>query len=614
MPDLSLNIIGNNLAGDAIKGFVGGIKSAGDAVAQFTFDSVKMYAESQKAIAQLNRVAGDATDAFVEQATQMQNTLGVSDDMVIGLQRLTLTFGAAQAQVEPTTRAILDYAAATGKDATAAMEMLIRGVDGGTGEIKKLGISFETTGDRTKDLAAATAELAKKYGGAADADAKTLAGSVRIARAQLEDLQKTFGGLVSEAIASSGALEKVNFALKELSFLTGSEKKDLDEVNEREEARIALKQKLLQLNNALKAQAFGDGSPGGGMTKAQLEMERLDAELRLTALGIAADARAAKVNAGLSTVGSSEPTTGAQQAARETAKKAKEEQIKDLDDLRRELDEYMKDQVEREKRQGAEIAKARQEAEAEGAAAKAEAHIAEAKAIAERQEAMLKSEEDFWTDFGRTTARGVRDAREGQQVQEELDKTEQMFADAGMQIGLALANEIASAMEEMLSGGEVDAGEVFGDIVATILAVAGTAIGAVVGNAGGAAVGGAIGSLAGSAVRSATRRRKRHDGGWSDADEFHAGGWPGLSSEEIPAVLQAGERVLSRQEVGRMGGRAGVDAAARGGGPQVVVQVAAIDTKGVREAFSGDAGRGVFESIQSGRGDMARLFGMELVY
>lgn len=614
MPDLSLNIIGNNLAGDAIKGVAGSLKGMGDAAAQFTLDSVKAFGESQRAIAQLNRVAGDATDTFVEQATQMQNTLGVSDDMVMGLQKLTLTFGAAQTQVEPTTRAILDYAAATGKDATAAMEMLLRGVESGTGELKKMGITFEATGDQSKDLALATEALSAKYGGAAAADANTLAGRTRIAQAAMEDLQKSFGGLVTDFVVGTGAIDKVTFAVRELQYAMSDEKKDLDETNAREKARIELKEKLLKINQMLASQSYGNGDALGGLTKAQLEMEKLDAEMRLTALDIVKQQREAKMNAGLSSDGSHDLTAAARSEQKSAAEAAIKEHQKGARDLLADIKRAAKQQVDAyvdgEKETAKEIAAARAEATEESRLALAQAHVEERSAIAAQQAALQQSEEEFWTDFGRTTAKGIRDAREGQQVQAELDQTEQQFADAGKQIGLAMASEIGKALEEMLSGGEVDGMEVFGDILASILTVAGTVIGGVVGNVGGAAVGGALGGLAGSAVRGATRRRKRHSGGWSDAEEFHGGGWPGLSSEEIPAVLQEGERVLSRQEVGRMGGRSGVDSAARGGGRGgVTIQIASIDTKGVRDAFSGEAGRGFQESIQSGRGDMARLFG-----
>ena len=48
---------------------------------------------------------------------------------------------------------------------------------------------------------------------------------------------------------------------------------------------------------------------------------------------------------------------------------------------------------------------------------------------------------------------------------------------------------------------------------------------------------------------------------FAGAQRFHSGGWPGLASDEVPAILQRGERVLSRREV-----------AAGGGGVNVTIQ------------------------------------------
>jgi hypothetical protein len=60
-----------------------------------------------------------------------------------------------------------------------------------------------------------------------------------------------------------------------------------------------------------------------------------------------------------------------------------------------------------------------------------------------------------------------------------------------------------------------------------------------------------------------------HNGGWAGAMRAHrgmlVGGGRGLGADEVPIVAQTGERVLSRREVGAMGGPAAVDHAARGG-------------------------------------------------
>src|SRR5687768_4112147 len=63
-------------------------------------DSVGAYLEQEKADKMLARVAGENTEAFKRQAAAMQAALGVSDDMVQGLQTMALTFGAAPDQVQ----------------------------------------------------------------------------------------------------------------------------------------------------------------------------------------------------------------------------------------------------------------------------------------------------------------------------------------------------------------------------------------------------------------------------------------------------------------------------------------------------------------------------------
>lgn len=45
---------------------------------------------------------------------------------------------------------------------------------------------------------------------------------------------------------------------------------------------------------------------------------------------------------------------------------------------------------------------------------------------------------------------------------------------------------------------------------------------------------------------------------FADAERFHSGGWPGLRNDEVPAILQRGERVLTRdQQRARQGGEGG---------------------------------------------------------
>jgi hypothetical protein len=183
--------------------------AAAAAFAALAVASVKAFAKQEEAQAQLGRVAGKATDEFIRQADAMEKSLGVESEKVNSVQKLLLTFGQAPAQVERTTRAILDYAAATGTDAETATEALQRGVITGTGYIKALGINFETTGNRGKDLALATDALAKKFSGSAAAAAETLSGKLKILASYWDDLLKGFGGFIANVEAKYGVLKKL---------------------------------------------------------------------------------------------------------------------------------------------------------------------------------------------------------------------------------------------------------------------------------------------------------------------------------------------------------------------------------------------------------------------
>lgn len=601
MPDLSLNLIASDLASSAIKGVAGSIRALGA-------EALKAAMEQEKADRQLQRVAGDLTETFKKQASALQDTLGVSDDMVQKLQTLSLSFGAAPSQVDATTRAILDFAAFTGKDATQAMEMLLRGVDNGGDALKKMGITYAATGDRTKDLALATAALTKKFGGAAATEGDSLAGSAARLDASFGEMKESFGGLITEFLNKTKVVDAVAEALNGVRLAMFG---DDDEYTQRLRVRRAL---VIELSDLEKQLAIGvaatdvQGSVGLDVLKARaLEIPKLIADLDAKIAG------AGKL--GDKPLNGVDPRTLAAQKAARDAAAAAEDNRKTTKDLWAEINEEADRQKLVEEKNLKESNEAKKAAAAEGADAQAQAHLAARLAEAAQNEALEKAEQAHWEQIGREISKGVKDAREKTAAAFAKEQQEKEFAAAGDAIGVAFVNAFATQLNSLAEGGEFDIASFFGDLLNTIGGIAGSIIG-VINPIAGAAVGAGLGLLGGVVKRAGGKNRKRHDGGWSDADEFHAGGWPGLSTEEIPAVLQAGERVLSRQEVGRMGGRSGVDAAARGGGGGggVTMVFNSLDSKGVRESFEKEAGSGFRQSILTGRGQVARIFGPKLVF
>ena len=222
MADLLIKLLGDATgAEDAFTSVEGAVRKAQSVIIDFTKQSVKAYMESERVQRQLQLVAKDLTGAFSAQATAMAQANNISDELVQQMQTLLLRYGEAPAAVKGTTQAVLDYAAATGTDARTATELLTRGVESGTGHFKGLGISIAATGDRTRDLAAATAELAKKYGGAGAADAESLTGQVRGLEEAFGDVQEAFGGFIAEMANKTGVIGMVTAQLRELTALMG---------------------------------------------------------------------------------------------------------------------------------------------------------------------------------------------------------------------------------------------------------------------------------------------------------------------------------------------------------------------------------------------------------
>ena len=167
--------------------------------------------------------SGEITKKLKAQASAMQDTLGVSDDMVMQMQTVLASFGVAPKEIDKTVRALVDYSTLMGEDAVAATDKLVTAINSGSSKaLKSMGIQISSTGDKAKDLALAVEALNKKFGGAAAANADTLAGKVTNLGNQWEDMQKGFGAFIAAIESKLGVLQKLATALSGITrALTG---------------------------------------------------------------------------------------------------------------------------------------------------------------------------------------------------------------------------------------------------------------------------------------------------------------------------------------------------------------------------------------------------------
>lgn len=161
--------------------------------------------------------------------------------------------------------------------------------------------------------------------------------------------------------------------------------------------------------------------------------------------------------------------------------------------------------------------------------------------------------------------------------------------DIGGDVGQTLVGAFQSA--EDAAGNFVKTGKLnFGDLVGSILAdlaklaVRKSVLGPIADMLSGA-LGGMGGILApvlhsGGLVGSTTSGRMIPALAFAGAPRLHSGGWAGLRPDEVPAILQKGERVLSRRELAAQGGSSG----GYGAGQTVAVTINARDAQSFRQS------------------------------
>ena len=536
-----------------------GFLAVGAAAVKFGIDSVKAYADAERISRQLERAAGDLSGAFEAQADALEASLSVDAELIKQQQTLLLQWGAAPSAIEGTIRAIEDYAAATGVDALDATKQIIKAVETGGAKLKALGYEFETTGDKAKDLTAITAALTAKLGGAAATDAASLQGGINAVHIAFGNLQESFGGVIGAMESKYGVLAKVADAMQRIARgISGA---------------------------SGVVETLGAMTPGGMLASV------LDSGPHSTATPAMPDiTRGAGSKDGgaapFSLLSLGGGKTGGKSGG--AGARAKEEADDFEQNVWRIVDEQEKVDAALEKLATDKLAFDRKMAK--------ELDDAEAKRIADSSKEMDRASKESMD----------RSAKEATQARA-----------AGDAIGAAFVNALGDQLSKLASGEEFDVALFVGDILASVISVAGTVIGTAYGQP---ALGAAVGNLAAMGVRAGaasiskdakSRKPKTyHDGGWVGADgmpRYHDGTWVG--GDEQAAILQHGERVLSRREVGAMGGKRGVDAAASGRGA-VNVSIMAIDAKNAAESFMSDLGRGMRQALRSGRGDLPTLMGM----
>lgn len=582
-------------------------KAVAKEIGAFLQDSLKQYAESDRIQRQLIRSAGEYADIIDQQSKALAKLYAVDDDVINQSAILLSQWGGAGAAAKENEIAVLNLASAMGTDLKSATEQLIRNVESGGTGLAKMGIHFQQTGDKGKDLAAAVAAINAKLSGSAEADAKSLEGGLHAASIAFDDLKKGIGQNIANLLEASGAVGLLTDALRGMSeFFTQEETKRLGE-KAYKTAELATATKELQLAQ----EALNDAQMDPNTSISVLELFADDvarATARLDSLK--------EVTKELPPV-IGETNKGMKDAA-QAAKEAAEYEEK-LDEEASALIETLRQQTEEWEKNNAAIV---------GSMDGFKNYVSNTKLVSDsirNSMPLYNKVYEAWqtNDLKQQQKRDEAVAKMlAKSNEDNLRATKQQadqWAHTGDQIGAAFVNALSDQLSKLAEGGEFDAVAFLGDILAATAGIAATAIGTYF---GAPAIGAAVGNLAATGIRagfaglSASEKRKGssrrplgayHDGGWVGAPRHHDGSWIGADEER--AILQTGERVASRAEVQNAGGHAALDRTLKGM-PSVVVQIQAIDSKSAADSFVSNLGSGMKQALRRGQGALPSLLGM----
>jgi len=199
--------------------------SAGiSASAELLKNSVTAYHEAEQADMRRARALKSVTmdvekwnNRLAESASAFERLTGVDDEYYAGLQTLLTTFGVAPEQLNRFTRAALDLAAATGQDATMAAKLLARAHAEGKDELKKYGIAVDETTFQAQGFKAVLAQVEQRFGGL-HTEIPEQVKSVNNLKGAWETFKETLGGVVSNAVNTAGAMDKVASVIDTLGW------------------------------------------------------------------------------------------------------------------------------------------------------------------------------------------------------------------------------------------------------------------------------------------------------------------------------------------------------------------------------------------------------------
>lgn len=158
------------------------------AVTGFLNESIKAYAEEEKAIKRLDIALGKKNRTLSQYASQLQKVTTFADDQALTAMALIANYVKEEAIVKRLTKATMNFAVAKGMDLAGAAELVAKTVGTSTNALTRYGVQIDNNKvgmDRVNDVL----QQLSIYQGQAEGEAQTYTGKLNQLENQFSDLK-----------------------------------------------------------------------------------------------------------------------------------------------------------------------------------------------------------------------------------------------------------------------------------------------------------------------------------------------------------------------------------------------------------------------------------------
>lgn len=218
---------GLSLAADGFRTLTDFISSSVDASAE----SEAALKRLEIALGQTGQLSKETLVSFQDFAAQIQATTAFEDDLVISNIALIQSLARLDSEgLKRATNAALDLSTALGIDLETASRVVAKAAEGNTAALGKLGIEFEKGSTNAQTFSNVLSTIEQRFGGAAQAQVKTFAGTITQLSNIWGDLKENIGAAITQnpaVIAAFGVLRDTVISLsKAISTAFGAVSQD----------------------------------------------------------------------------------------------------------------------------------------------------------------------------------------------------------------------------------------------------------------------------------------------------------------------------------------------------------------------------------------------------